>query len=132
MSEEMNMREFAKLSPQFWINDRGRQIKNLSAEARLIAFYLLTSPHSTMIGIYYLPITFIAHETGFTLEETVKSLRSLIDARFCSYDELLEYVWVHDLAFDQIGFQLKENDNRVKAINDAYTALPDLPFLQAF
>ncbi len=126
------MREFAKISPQFWINERGRKIKKLGIETQLIALYLLTNPHVSMIGIYYLPFAFIEHETGLSPERTTKGLQGLIDVGFCSYDTESEYIWVHDLVFDQVGGQLKEQDNRVKAINEAYLGLPHLPFLNAF
>jgi hypothetical protein len=55
------MREFAKVSPQIWINDRGRELKRLGIQAQLLAFYLDTNPHASMIGIYYLPMAFIVH-----------------------------------------------------------------------
>lgn len=126
------MREFAKISPQFWINERGREIKRLGIHAQLIAFYLLTNPHSSMIGIYYLPIAFIAHETGVKTDDVMIALNQLINIHFCSYDENSEYVWVHDMAFDQMGPELKQTDNRVKGINDLFVSLPKLPFLNQF
>lgn len=126
------MRDYAKVSPQFWIGETGREIKKLGLEAQLIALYLITNPHANMLGIYYLPLTLIAHETGLTLEGASKGLSRLCDARFCSYDDHLEYVWVHQMAFFQVDAPLKPNDNRVKAINDSYHALPNLTFLKAF
>ena len=56
---------------------------------------------------------------------------SLCSMDFCSYDVELEYVWVHDMAMDQIAEQLKPHDNRVKAVNLAFSALPELSFLDA-
>lgn len=126
------MREFAKISPQFWINEQGKKIKKLGVESQLIALYLLTNPHANMIGIYYLPIAFISHEVGLTHEEANDGLQNLMKSEFCSYDHDTEYVWVHEFAFEQIGEQLKYSDNRVKAINDAFSSLPTLPFLEKF
>jgi hypothetical protein len=126
------MRDYAKISPQFWIGNTGREIKKLGLEAQLIALYLLTCPHSTMIGVYYLPITFIVHETGIPLQGASKTLQSLCEVGFCTYDAEVEYVWVHEMAFYQVGGQLKPGDNRVKGINDDYQSLPELSFLVAF
>jgi len=126
------IREFANISPQFWINERGRTIKKLGLKAQLIAIYLLTNPHANMIGIYYLPSALIAHETGIELNATVKGLQNLSAANFCSYDPTSEYVWVHDMAFEQIGTDLKEQDNRVKGVKYEYASLPKLPFLKSF
>src|SRR5262245_3823552 len=104
------MRDYAKVAPQFWIGQTGRQIKYLGVEAQLIALYLITNPHSTMLGIYYLPLVTIAHEVGIPLEGVQKALSSLCEIGFCSYEEQMEYVWVHKMAFFQIGEQLKSND----------------------
>lgn len=51
-----------------------------------------------MLGLYYLPILYIAHETGLGLEGASKGLKSTIEAGFCSYDEDTEMVWVHEMA----------------------------------
>jgi uncharacterized phage protein (TIGR02220 family) len=124
------MREFAKVPPQFWFNANER--KKLGCHAQLVAIYLLTSPHANMIGVYYLPVNFIAHETGMTMEEASKGLRGLIETQFCSYDDHSEFVWVHDMGFTQICTQLKPADNRVKAIQKMYLDLPKVSFLKAF
>jgi uncharacterized phage protein (TIGR02220 family) len=126
------MREFAKISPTFWFTERGRAIKKLGIEAQLLSLYLLTNPHASMIGIYYLPIALIAHETCIPKENVLYVFQLLSQVDYCTYDELSEYVWVHDMAFSQVGSQLKQNDNRVRGVNAAYQLLPDLPFLPAF
>lgn len=126
------MRDYAKVLPQFWIGFTGRQIKALGKEVRLLALYLLTSPHASMIGIYYLPISLITHETDIPFEAASKGLRSLSEIGFCSYDEAMEYVWIHEMANYQIGGQLKQTDNRIKSINDIYQKLPNLSFLPKF
>jgi hypothetical protein len=126
------MREYAKISPTFWISLEGKKIKRAGLEAQLVALYLLTNPSANMIGVYYLPLTLIAHETGQPLEEASKALLSLCEVGFCSYDEDHEYVWVHDMGFSQIAKHLKPNDNLVKAVNELYDMLPELPFLPSF
>lgn len=126
------MRDFAKVSPQIWINDRGKELKRLGIQAQILAYYLSTNPHSNMIGIYYLPIAFIAHETGMKLEDVIHTLSQLESINYCSYDESTDYIWVHDMAFDQMGKKLKPKDKRVIAINDFFFGLPNLPFLDKF
>lgn len=126
------MREYAKVPSHFWIDDMGHQMRDLGREAQLTAIYLITNAHSNMIGIYYLPVAFISHETGLPFDEALKALQNLCEIGFCSYDKKTEYVWIHDTAFDQVSLQLVLNDNRIRAVNDTYAALPDLPFLQAF
>jgi len=128
----MSMREFSKISPQIWINERGRQIRSLGVKAQLLAFYLNTNPHASMIGIYYLPIMYIIHETGLSEEDVVTALKSLGEINFCTHDEKSEYIWVHDFAFEQLGSDLKPADKRVKYIHQTFAALPKLPFLNDF
>lgn len=126
------MREFCKVYPQIWIGNTGRKIKQHGIETQLLTQYLISSPHANMTGIYYLPISFIAHETGLSLQAISKGMRVLNELDFCSYDENKEYVWIHNMAFYQIGSQLKPSDNRVKYVNNYYKSLPQLIFLDAF
>lgn len=132
MRKESAMREFAKVSPQIWINERGKELKRLGIQAQFLAYYLSTNPHANMIGIYYLPIAFIAHETGMKTEEVIQTLGQLENINYCSYDKSTDYIWVHDMAFDQLGKTLKPKDKRVTSINDSFFGLPNLPFLEKF
>lgn len=126
------MREFAKVSPQIWTNESGRKIKQLGIEARVVSLYLNTNPYANMTGVYYMPVVLIAHEVGLSIDDATSALNKLCEIGYCSYDHDFEYVWVHDMAVDQVAAQLKSNDNRVKAINSIFSALPKLSFLQDF
>lgn len=126
------MRHYGKVLPTFWIGDTGKAIRKKGVDAQLVALYLLTSPHSTMLGLYYLPICTLAHETGLSQEGASKALASLSEALFSSYDAASEVVWVHEMAKFQIADRLTAADNRVKGIQRDYLALPNNPFLKAF
>lgn len=125
------MREFAKISPEFWIGSLNKKLKVGTAETKVLAFYLLTCPNSTMIGIYYLPLLLAAHETGTPLQEVMRGIEVLKQIEFCSYDENTEYIWVHEMAATQLG-ALKKNDNRVKYVNSLFKKLPNTPFIDDF
>lgn len=105
------MRDYGKVSPQFWIGKTGRQLRG-ETEAQLVALYLMTSPHATMIGVFHCPIEYIAHETGLPIEGASKGLRRLIEADFCTYDHESEMVWVHEMAKFQVAESLKRDDKR--------------------
>jgi len=126
------MRDYARISPQFWTGETGKAIKVLGSECQVVALYLLTSPHSNMIGLYYLPIQYICHETGSTLEGASKSLLSLNTIGFCDYDHNSEFVWVFEMARFQIGTMLKEADKRVKGISNTYESMQKNKFLGPF
>lgn len=131
--EENTMtREYSKISPQFWVGKIEREILKLGVESRLLAFYLMTCPHSNMIGIYYLPVAYIVHDTKIDRVLIDKALKELIEMGFCSYDFTTDYVWVHEIAKYQVSDHLEEKDKRGKAINDIFRTLPDLIFLNEF
>jgi len=58
------MRQFAQLRSGFWIGATGKQICRLGPELQLVALYLISAPGADALGLYYLPMTTAAHETG--------------------------------------------------------------------
>ncbi|QBH20830.1 hypothetical protein EYC51_15785 [Alcaligenes faecalis] len=126
------MRDYSKVGPKFWIGATGKRLRTAGVEAQIVAMYLLTSPHANMLGLYYCPEMFIAHETGLGLEGASKGLQRAIEAGFCEYDEASEVVWVIEMASYQIGDALKPNDLRVKGVQNEYGSLPDNPYLVRF
>ncbi|EPY5418625.1 DNA-binding protein [Klebsiella aerogenes] len=126
------MRDYATVAPQFWLGKTGRELRKKGAEAQVVSFYLMTSPHANMLGLYYLPILYIAHETGLGFEGALKGLTRSIEAGFCSYDEGTEMVWVHEMAAYQVGKALKPGDNRCAGVRSEYASLTENRFLSAF
>ena len=126
------MRDYSKVGPQFWIGKTGKALRKHGFEAQMVGLYLLTSPHANMLGLYYVPKTFIAHETGLGMEGASKGLQGCIEAGFCHYDEDSEMVWVIEMARFQIADQLKDKDLRIKGVQSEYDSLPENPFLAAF
>lgn len=92
----------------------------------------MTSPHANMLGLYYLPVLYLAHETGLGLEGASKGLKRAVEAGFCSYDHDAEMVWVHEMAAWQVGETLKPGDNRCAGVRNEYASLPENAFLSVF
>lgn len=126
------MRDYAKVSPKFWMGKTGKDLRKQGMEAQLVGLYLLTSPHSNMLGLYTLPVVYIAHETSLGLEGAWKGLQGCIEAGFCQYDEESETVWVIEMAHFQIADKLKAKDNQCAGIQKAYDELIENPFLSTF
>lgn len=126
------MRDYGKVSPHFWIGKTGKELRHAGAESQLVALYLLTSPHANMIGLYYMPLTFLSHETGLPIEGASKGLNSAIKAGFCKYDEQSEMVWVIEMATHQIGDALKPGDKRCAGVQNEYDKVSDNLFLSEF
>ncbi|EOT0437846.1 DNA-binding protein, partial [Escherichia coli] len=126
------MRNYATISPQFWLGETGRKLRKSGPECMVVALYMMTSPHSNMLGLYYLPVLYIAHETGLDPEGASKGLQMACEAGFCSYDHDSEVVWVHEMAAWQVGESLKPGDNRCAGVRNEYSALLENPFLSLF
>ena len=94
--------------------------------------YLMTSPHANMLGLYYMPLLYVAHETGLGFEGASKGLQRACEAGFCSYDEATETVWVHEMARFQVAESLKPADNRCKNVQKSMTHCRQALIYQAF
>lgn len=110
------MRDYGKVSPQFWTGDTGRKIRAMGRDAQVVALYVITAPSANMIGLYYLALPTLMHEVGIDREGACKALRSLFEGGFLHYDELEEVIYVPEMAKFQIGDSLDAKDNRVKGL----------------
>lgn len=126
------MRDYAKVSARFWTGETGKKIKAAGPEATVVALYLMTSPHSNMLGLYFLPKMYIAHESGLPFEGASKGLLRCIEGEFCSYDEASEVVFVHEMARYQVGEQLKPDDKQCKGVANEIAKLPHTALFKAF
>lgn len=125
------MRDYAKVAPQFWLGGTGKALRGDSG-AQIVALYLMTSPHATMIGVFHCPVMYIAHETGLSVEGASKGLQRVIEEGFCTFDHDRELVWVHEMARFQIGAELKPKDNQVPAIRRAFLQIPECQIRRGF
>ena len=125
------MRDYAKVSPHFWTGSTGKQLRQCP-EAVVVSMYLMTCPHANMLGLYYMPLLYVAHETGLGMEGASKGLQWACNAGFCSYDESTEMVWVHEMARFQIADKLKDTDKRSIGVQNEYNSLPSNPYLASF
>lgn len=126
------MREYSVVTPGFWNGGTGRRIRAAGVAARVAAMYLLTGSQANALGLYYMPLAFMAHETGLGEAETTRAMAVLQDLGFCRYDADSECVWVPEMARFQVAGRLKPADHRVRFVNDLYARLPDNPFLGPF
>jgi hypothetical protein len=126
------MRDYSKVSPRFWTGDTGRVIRKMGPEVQVIAFYLFTCPNANMLGLYYLSLPTLCHETGRPLQGALKALRSLREAKFAYYDAPSEHVYLPNMAREQIGLRLSVKDNRHIAVLRELEQLRKTPFFNDF
>ena len=102
------MRDYGRVQSRFW---QSPDIKQLDETAKLLALYLLTSPHANLVGCYYLPIDYIVADTRNPSERVREGLRKLENAGFCRFDQETEWIWVCRYVF----WNSFENPNVQKA-----------------
>ena len=122
------MRTFAQVRPGFWYGATGRKIRQLGPEYQVLALYLISGPGAHALGLYYLPLPTVAHETGLTIEQVRIGIAKLCEIGFCFYDEESEVVFVLNMARFQIGERLERKDNNVTWVWREMEKLRSLPF----
>jgi len=125
------MRDYAQFRPRFWTSGTGKSFRG-DPNAQMVAVYLFTSPHSNLIGLYYLPISYIVNDTGLTFEGASKGLARVCEAGFAHYDHESEYVWVVNAAREQVGEQVDKADKRIKGVLNELAKHRKCPFYAQF
>ena len=88
-----------------------------------------------MIGLYYLPVPVILHESGLSAEAVERALTALCRIRFAEYDPESEYVWVYEMAQWQVLGNREiasPRDKRVKGVRQQLQRLGRNPFTPRF
>ena len=54
------MKPFTKFYSDYWINPDNASLMQLGTDAKLMAIYLQSNAHHNMLGVYYLPLLYVA------------------------------------------------------------------------
>ncbi|USE35898.1 hypothetical protein [Endozoicomonas sp. SCSIO W0465] len=73
------MREFGKVSARFWVDS---EMETLSDDGKLLALYLLTTHHGNLLGIFRMPMGYIATDLKWDMEKTIQTFDELETKRF--------------------------------------------------
>lgn len=112
------MRDYGTIHKGFWANE---ELKALGGDARLLAAYLLTSPHTTMIGAFRLPDAYACDDLGWDAKQLRNGFQTLSDVGFIKYCATTKWVWV--IKFLQ--WNKPANPNIVKAAVKMASSVPD-------
>ncbi len=123
------MRTYAQIAPTFWTRGSGKKLRG-DPVAQVLVLYLLSAPASNMIGLYYQPLSTIAHETGLSVEQIRSSLTKVTE--IARYDEEHEIVWIPEAARYQVGETLAPKDKKRNAITRDVAMLGAHPFATEF
>lgn len=112
------MRDYGKVFSTFWTSDSTR---DLSDDAKVLALYLLTGPHSNIIGCYRLPDGYISEDLGWTLQRVSKGFGELFQKGFATRDEDTKWVFVNN----HLKWNPLENPNQITGGVKLYDQIPD-------
>ena len=85
------MRDYGRVYSRFW---QSKSIRYLDQNSKLLALYLLTSPHANLIGCYYLPFEYALADTKYPSETLREGFQALEKSGFCEVDWDNEWIWV--------------------------------------
>lgn len=112
------MRDYGKVHTSFWTSST---IGSLSEDARTLAFYLLTSPHSTISGVFRLPDGYACEDLGWVSERVEKGFRELFEKGFANRCETTKWVYI----YKHFDWNKPENPNQRKAAKRVALMVPD-------
>lgn len=112
------MRDYGKVHTSFWTSDT---IRGMTEDARTLAFYLLTSPHSTIAGVFRLPDGYVCEDLQWDSTRVAEGFRELFDKGFANRCETTKWVWV----VKHLEWNPPENPNQRKAVAKLAHSIPD-------
>lgn len=136
--------------PGFWTGLTGQQIRAGGRDVQVLAMYLISNGHGSMLGLYRLLADDIVVETGMDLGAIAAAFDYLGKIDFAHYDATTQHVWVKKMVIYRLGLKYgaplklaakvkvngkmkqKAEDRRIPAVQGLYARLDDNPFLLPF
>lgn len=116
------MRDYGSVHTCFWSNP---DIQELSSEAKLLALYLLTGPHTNMLGCFRLPVGYVAEDLKWSAETVSKRFAELFQKGFVTRDEATGWVLIpRFLEWNPI-----DNPNQAKSLCKLFNQIPEKSFI---
>lgn len=112
------MRDYGRIHTAIW---GSQDFVSFSDDARLLALYLLTSPHTTMIGAFRLPDGYVCADIGWSIERVSKGFDELFRKGFCNRCETTNWMWVVKF----LRWNPPENPNQWKAARKQSRQIPE-------
>jgi hypothetical protein len=114
----VSAREYGKIHASFWTSGT---IRALSEDGRTLAAYLLTSPHTNMLGCFRLPVAYACDDLRWPVERFEIAFNNLAEHGFATIDSSSS--WVVILKF--LKWNAFENPNVGKAAAKIFAQIPD-------
>lgn len=112
------MREYGKIHSSFWTSN---DIRSMSEDGRTLAAYVLTSPHSNMLGCFRIPPAYVSDDLNWSMERVTKGFAELFAKGFATLSEGSNWLVIHKF----LKWNQPENPNVVKAAEKLFDQIPD-------
>lgn len=112
------MREYGKIHSSFWTS---QTIRAMSDVGRTLAAYVLTSPHSNMLGCFRLPQAYVAEDLGWDIQTVSKGFDELFRNGFATLHEGSKWLVIHKF----LKWNALENPNVGKAAAKLFDQVPN-------
>lgn len=121
----MSIIRWSRVRTQIWKDEKFRVFDD---DTRLLFFYLITSPHSSSIGFYYLPLSYAAEDLKWPLNKLNKPMKTLIDLNIITYDYENQLMLINN----HFKHNPLENHNQAKWAGKIINSLPQSPLFDCF
>ena len=114
-----------KIYNRFW---RDNKVKKLSSNGKYLFGYMISSPYNNELGLYYMPLTLIAHDTGLAESVVKTEIANLVKASLIKYDFKNEMVFVTNF----LRFNKQSESVTVKEVETILENLPETYLVKDF
>lgn len=111
------MRDYGKVHTSVWSSPT---IRALSDDGKMLAFYLMTSPHSTIAGVFRLPDGYVCEDIKWAPERVSVAFAELLQQGFANRCETTKWVWVNK----HLEWNPPENPNQRKSAAKVALGVP--------
>ena len=111
------MRDYGRIHCAFWCS---QDIRVLSDDGKLLALYLLSCPHGTIIGAFRLPDGYASEDLGWPQARVSKGFKELFAKGWANRCETSKWVWIRRF----LSWNLPENPNQWKAARKLIAQIP--------
>ena len=110
---------YYRITPRFWLDP---DIRNeWTEDMRLLALYLLTSPHRNMVGLFHCPPSYAINDLQWNEKRFRNGFEALLKASFIQYDEASQVILIPNA----IRYDPPSNDNQVTGSLNALASVPE-------
>lgn len=112
------MREYGKIHSSFWTS---QDIRSMTEDGRTLAAYLLTSPHSNMLGCFRIPPAYVSDDLKWPLQRVMEGFAELYRKGWATLSEGSNWLVIHKF----LKWNQPENPNVVKAAEKLFDQIPN-------